>query len=227
MKKGLLVALTLVMVFTLSAMAAAEYNDGHYMGFLPNSHGDVVVEVNIAKGAIVGVNIISPVKLSSTYEYEPGIEAFIEYPSKVLKNQSADIDVVAKATGSYEDYNQAVQMALDIASGSYEGNKYYGLARNFNHGHVLVEITVDGDKVTDVRLVTAQSDKAREMLMPAKGDDYKSAPALKYYKEFPEMAKEAVNEGVYEVDIISGATHSGHSYNEALRDALEQAGFDI
>ena len=56
--------------------------------------------------------------------------------------------------------------------------------------------------------------------MPAKGEDYGSEPALEYFKIFPDKVVE--NQG--EVDMISGATHSYESYNEALRMAMEQAG---
>lgn len=226
MRKSLIVIMGLIMVFTMTAgifAAETSYKDGHYIGYVPNDHGDVVVEVVIERGQIVDVNMLNPFKLD--YSYEPGKKAFLEWPYLVLKNQSTEIDVISGATHSTHDYQKATQMALDIASGKYKGNKYYGVAENFAHGHVLVEITVKGDRIEDARLITAnpellKKEDGREKLMPAKPDDYKSKPALKYFKEFP--VKVVKNQG--NVDGISGATHSAESYNAALDMAMEQAG---
>ena len=220
--------LTVVMVLVISiAVSAAEYSDGHYVGFVAGSHDDTVVEVGIFGGNIVEVNIISPIKLEFAYEYEEGIKAFKEYPAKVLSNQNTDIDVVAGATSSYKTYNEAVQMALDIASGNYKGSKFYGLAKNFAHGHVLVEVTTDGKDVSEVKFITNDDGQDRATIMEPKTASYPSKPAREFFNTFGEKAVEAANAGTYEVDLISGATHSFHEYNAALRDALEQAGFDI
>lgn len=225
-KKGLAILLAAVLVLTLSfgiAAADVQHKDGHYVGYVPNDHGDVVIEVVIERGQITDINMLNPFKLH--YKYEAGKKAFLEWPYMVLEKQSAKHDVISGATHSCHDYEKATQMALDIASGNYDGNKYYGVAENFEHGHVVVEITVEGDKITDCRLITAnpellKKEDGREKLMPAKDDSYPHEVALKYFKEFPEKVVE--NQG--NVDIVSGATHSGHSYNEALDMAMEQAG---
>ncbi|MFW6035280.1 MAG: FMN-binding protein [Halothermotrichaceae bacterium] len=225
MKRSILIAVGLILVISLTAFAA-EYQSGSFIGFVPNDHGDVVLEVNIAKGNIASVNVISPVKTAATYDYEEGIDAYLEYPAKAVEQQSADIEVVSGATSSYNQYNEAVQMALDIASGNYDGNKFYGLTRNFGHGHTLLEVTVEEGNVTAVDYVTSDFDDSKSaMLMPAKTDSYPHEVALNYYKDFPELAKETANDGDgdFEVDIVSGATHSGHDYNAAFRNALNQA----
>lgn len=216
-----------VAIFLVSSLLifAADYKNGYYIGYVPGSREDTVVEVGIFNGNIVEVNIVSPIKLAATYNFEPGVEAFIEYPGKVLAQQNAEIDVVAGATGSYNDYNKAVQMALDIASGNYKGNKYYGLAKDFAHGHVLVEITVDGKKVSDVRFVTNDNGSNRVTLMKPKDDSYPYAPARQLFSTFKDKALAAIAAGKNEVDLVTGATSSSHSFNAALQHALIQAGF--
>eukprot|EP00249_Psilotum_nudum_P036111 c6349_g1_i1 orf=73-549(+) len=153
----------MLMVGVLANLSlAAEYKDGEYIGYVPNEHGDVVIAVAIVKGFITNVEILSPVK--HVYKYEPGQKAFYEYPQKVIKAQSADIDAVAGATHSYQDYNKAVQMALDMASGTYKGKKFCGLSRDYAHGHILVEVTLNDarDKIVDIRFIT-QNEKLKDI----------------------------------------------------------------
>lgn len=222
MKRIFLLTIAIFLVSSL-LIFAADYKDGLYIGFVPG-RDDTVVEVGISNGLIVQVNIVSPVKLEATYSFGPGIDAFIEYPGKVLANQNTDIDAVAGATGSYEDYNKAVQMALDIASGRYKGNKYYGLAKDFAHGHVLIEITVEGKKVTDLRFVTNDSGSDRVTLMKPKDASYPFAPARELFSSFKDKALAAIEAGKNEVDLVAGATSSSISFNAALQHALSQAG---
>lgn len=223
-KKILVMTLCLVVVFSIAVFAAdSSYKDGTYVGFVADDHGDVVIEVRIERGAITDVNMLNPFKLN--YSYEAGKKAFLEWPYLVLANQSLEFDAIAGATSSITEYTAATEMALAIASGTYKGNKYYGVVEDFGHGHVVVEITVDNGKISAAKLVTANpelltKEDGREKLMPAKGDDYKFKVALEYFKTFADKIVE--NQG--NVDTVAGATHSGDSYNEALDMAMEQAG---
>ncbi|HHU92157.1 MAG TPA: FMN-binding protein [Halanaerobiaceae bacterium] len=223
MKKIILLALSIFLVSSLFVFAA-DYKNGYFIGYVPGSREDTVVEVGIFNGNIVEVNIVTPIKVAATYSFEPGVDAFIQYPGKVLAQQNANIDIVAGATSSYVDYNKAVQMALDIASGQYKGNKYYGLAKDFAHGHVLVEITVEGKKVTDVRFITNDTGSNRVSLMGPKDDSYPFAPARELFSTFKDKAIAAIEAGKNEVDVVAGATSSSHSFNAALKHALVQAG---
>lgn len=222
MKKTLLVTLSLVLVmtFTMGVFAAddADWNDGEYVGYVAKDRGDVVIKVEVKRGMIADLDILNRFKLN--YDHDEGRKAFLKYPHLVESAQSTDVDMISGATGSFGDYDKATNMALNIAADNYEGNKYYGIAENFANGHVLVEITVDGDEITEARLITVEEDSEDNKLMPHKTDDYGSEESLNYYKEFPEKVVE--NQG--NVDTVSGATHSGESYNEALDMAMEQAG---
>ena len=221
MKKRLIVvsALIFILLFSMGTFAAdVKWEDGEYVGYKANDRGDLVILVEIERGKIADLDILNRFKLN--YDYEEGKKAYLEYPHIVESKQTADVDIISGATGSSNSYNKATQMALDIASDNYEGNKYYGVAENYEHGHVVVEITVENEKIVDAKLITGDPESDTNMLMPPKTEDYGHKPAYKYFKNFPDEVVE--NQG--KVDIVSGATHSGHSYNEALEMAMEQAG---
>lgn len=224
MKRFLTVALfALVAVAVVGTLAfATEYKNGEYIGYVANDYGDIVVAVAITKGYITNVEIITPVK--HIYQYEPGQKAFYEYPGKVLAAQSADIDAVAGATSSYAQYNQAVQMALDIASGTYKGNKFYGITRDYAHGHTLLEVTLNGakDKIENVKYIVSPGKAAEsETLMTAKVEGkYPLAEAIQAFTNLP---KQVVEGQTVHVDVVSGATHTSHAFQNALYSALNAA----
>lgn len=217
----------LVLIFTFTSVIVAEddveYEDGRYAGYVPDDHGDAVVEVEIEHGAIADVNIVNPFKLH--YDYEEAHEFWLEYPHMVMENQNTeDIDAVSGATGSHERLTEATDQALDIAAGEYDDNKYYGVAKDYENGHVVVEITVEDDEITEFDFITAnpdllEEDDSREMLMEAKDEDYPLEEAYEYFDDFPDKVVE--NQG--NVDLVSGVTGSYETFNAALDMAMEQA----
>lgn len=229
MKRFVTLALIAVMaILVVSSVAlAAKYKDGEYIGVVEDAKkGSTVVAVSIVKGNISNVEILSPVKF--VYPYEQGKKAFFEYPGKVVAKQSGKIDVVAGATGSYTTYNQAVQMALDVAAGTYKGTKYYGLVRDYAHGHIVVEVTLDAakTKIAAVRFITStglDSLKDQETLMADKSKGYPYAAGKTAFETFPGKVVKAQK---MKVDAVSGATHSNNQYFLALLQALASAGVD-
>lgn len=223
-KAWVLLAVAIAVVALASAVTlgaeAPAYKDGSYIGYVANDRGDVVIEVVIQFGRIVDVNMINPDKPQS-YKHEPAKALFREYPLMVVKNQKAAIDAVSGATQSRNDYMKATQMALDIASGKYKGNVFYGLAKNPVNGNTLLAVTVAGKKVTKVEFITKKSDY--DTLMPAKGADYGSKAAKEFFDKFPELAVKAQTD-LKKIDAVSGATHSYHEYLYAYENALKQAG---
>nr|WP_233487073.1 MULTISPECIES: FMN-binding protein [unclassified Halanaerobium] len=223
MKKSIFILFSVFLIFAITSgvYAAEGYKDGTYVAYEPDDYGDLVIEYVIERGRLVDVNMINPFRLN--YDYEPAKIAFLEYPYKALIAENpANVDVVSGATNSCESYNKAAEMALSIADGSYEGNKYYGVAENFASGHVLIEIIVEGEEITNARFITANSELGDhgEMLMPAKSDDSSYAAAVEYFNSFPKKVVE--NQG--NVDLVSGATDSYHNFNDALDMAMKQAG---
>ncbi|MEC9487900.1 MAG: FMN-binding protein [Halanaerobium sp.] len=227
MKRVLILTLAAVLAFSLVAMGAEgpAYEDGSYVWMIENEHGHVVVEVVIEFGAIADVNILNPVK-TPEYSYEPGRMAFLAYPQMVLEQQSVEnieaVDVLAGATHSVEGYNEAVQKCLDIASGKYDGDVYYGLAKDWGHGHNLMEVHVKGGVVTDVSFVKpAISAEEGSRLQPDKTEGYPYEPGVEAYENYPEIAVEKQDPA--KIDVVSGATGSYTKYNAAFAHALEQA----
>ncbi|MCR4401292.1 MAG: FMN-binding protein [Firmicutes bacterium] len=223
-RANVLLAVAVALVALIGSVAfgaeAPSYKDGSYIGYVPDDHGDVVIEVVIQFGKIVDVNMINPDKPQS-YKHEAAKALFREYPLMVVKNQKADIDAVSGATSSRNQYTKATQMALDIASGKYKGNVFYGLAKNPVNGHTLLAVTVQGKKVTKVEFITKKTDY--DTLMAAKGADYKSKPAKEFFDSFPQLAVK-VQTDLKKIDAVSGATHSYHEYLHAYENALRQAG---
>ena len=226
MKKLVMVGFVALMVMALAGtVLAADYKDGEYIGFSPSDHGDLVVAVAIQNGYISNVEILSPVK--HEYKYEAGKEAYYKFPQQVINNQSTDVDAISGATSSYESYPAAVDMALAMAAGTYEGNKYYGVSRDYNHGHVVLEVTLNDakDDIKNVKWITKNPElDQRDTLMGAKTDKYPLDAAIKAFNELPERAakKDSVN-----ADIVSGATHTSIGFYEALLQAVDSAGAEL
>lgn len=81
------------------------YQDGKYSGTAQNEFGGVTVEVTIASGRISSVRITG----CNTFFPETYIDGL---PAKVVSAQTADVAAVSGATGSWQDFVQAVQQAL-------------------------------------------------------------------------------------------------------------------
>lgn len=85
------------------------YRDGTYTGTAQNEFGGVSVAVTIASGRI------STVRITGCNTFFP--QTYIDgLPTKVITAQSADVAAVSGATGSWQDFVQAVQQALRQAA---------------------------------------------------------------------------------------------------------------
>ncbi|PRX19712.1 FMN-binding protein [Orenia metallireducens] len=204
-------------------VAASNYRDGSYIGYVPDKHGDVVIEVTIAQGRIDQVEIINPIK-GENYPSKEAIKFFRQFPQEVIAKQSTEVDLISGATKSYNQYREATNIALAIASGGYNENLYYGIAKDYeDHGYVLLEVAVDKKMIKKVEIIPAHDEK-KEELAGDKGFRYPYYPAKKLYNDFPKVA---VQQQSTDIDIVSGATVSTDAYNAALKQALEQAGLDL
>jgi len=86
------------------------YKDGTYKGQGTNQYGMVEVSVTIKNHKITQVQITNcNTHYSESYLYH--------LPAQVIKYQGADVDVVSGATASTEDFQTAVQDALNQALG--------------------------------------------------------------------------------------------------------------
>jgi uncharacterized protein with FMN-binding domain len=87
------------------------YRDGTYTGTAQNEFGGVSVAVTIASGQIREVRITG----CNTFFPQTYIDGL---PTKVVTGQSANVAAVSGATGSWQDFVQAVQQALRQAASS-------------------------------------------------------------------------------------------------------------
>lgn len=109
-----------------------------------------MIEVKIKFNEITGVEILNNLK-TTEYPHEQACEYFVNFPSAVIRNQGTEgIDMIFSATGSHENYTKAVDIALSRAKGNYDENTYYGVGRDYEHGHYLVEAVIKGEEIKSV-----------------------------------------------------------------------------
>jgi uncharacterized protein with FMN-binding domain len=91
-----------------SQASQAAYKDGTYTGQGTSRRGDVWVQVDVAGGRISNVSITR-----STLQYP--LRDIAGLPQEVVDRQSAQVDVVSRATYSSMAFRQAVTQALSSA----------------------------------------------------------------------------------------------------------------
>ena len=218
-----LFAVLVLLVAFSGIVGAQELSDGEYVGYLPGDHGDIVIEVKVNFNEITGVEILNNLK-TTKYPHEQAREFFVNFPSAVIRNQGTEgIDVISGATGSHESYTKAVDMALNIAKGNYDKNTYYGVSRDYAHGHYLVKAVIEGEEIQSIELITAQNPEEEALVGDKVEGEYPHEPAVKAFNEWPEKA---LDNQTVNVDVVSGATHTIEALNSALAQCLTQAGLN-
>ncbi|MGL5346687.1 MAG: FMN-binding protein [Peptostreptococcaceae bacterium] len=89
-----------------------EYEDGIYEGIGDGYRAGLKVEVTIKEGKIYGINIIEHNEVGSRF-YTP---AFAMIPTKIIEEQTTNVDIVTGATRSSNGIIQAVENALSQAA---------------------------------------------------------------------------------------------------------------
>ena len=92
------------------AAAPASYKDGTYTGQGSSRRGDVWVSIQIQAGRIAQVSITR-----STLQYP--LRDIAGLPNQVVQRQSAQVDIVSRATYSSQAFRGAVAQALASAIG--------------------------------------------------------------------------------------------------------------
>jgi uncharacterized protein with FMN-binding domain len=88
--------------------SATAYKDGTYTGQGTSRRGGVSVSVTVQSGAITNVQITS---VSTQYP----VSRIASLPGVVVKQQTANVNVISGATYSSQAFTQAVQQALKVA----------------------------------------------------------------------------------------------------------------
>jgi uncharacterized protein with FMN-binding domain len=91
-----------------STSAQAAYTDGTYTGQGTSRRGDVWVSVQVQGGRIANVTITR-----STLQYP--LRDIANLPTEVVQRQSAQVDIVSRATYSSQAFRTAVAQALSAA----------------------------------------------------------------------------------------------------------------
>jgi len=85
------------------------FRDGTYTGQGSSRRGDVWVSVQVQGGRIANVSITR-----STLQYP--LRDIAGLPSQVVQRQTAQVDIVSRATYSSQAFRQAVSQALSKAA---------------------------------------------------------------------------------------------------------------
>ncbi len=164
--KKLWIGLAAVAVLGLCAESglAAKYTPGVYKGSAAGHSskkhpGKIVAEVTVDENAITDIKLVEFVQTEKKKQGERNAKAKEAIPAAILSAQSLQIDSVTKASESSVGIELAVAEALEKATVAYKDGKYEGKARGYDKppkhpGEIVVEVTIAGGKISDIKLVT-------------------------------------------------------------------------
>ncbi|MFW6287142.1 MAG: FMN-binding protein, partial [bacterium] len=200
------------------------FDDNIYVGYSKVSRGYVEAQVEIEDDEIVDVNLVEytdqGVAKDESYSYEEYHEAIEELPARFVEANDHDIDVYSGATGTSDKAKEAVEMALEKAEGKTEfDGTFMGVSDpSSRNAWGIAVVTVEDGNITDIKLEESNDGELKDE------DNYD-------YEEFheakPAMEERFVEENDHEVDIYSGATSSSEQWMQAVRRALNKAGYAI
>ncbi len=188
-----------------------------------DEHGYAEAEVTISNGNITDVTLWEYTgngePKDEDYEYDVWHEASEELPERFVEANSADIDVYTEATGSSKKSKDAVEKAIERASGYEEpfDGTFMGISDKDERGRWGVAwVTLENGNITEVELEEVEEDgEFRE-------EDYDGIEEWsEAYEEMPERFEEANSS---EVDVYTGATGTSEKWMEAVERVLENAG---
>ena len=195
------------------------YKDGDFYGQAQGFRGNVKVCVTIKDSKIKSIKVV---KSQDDKAYFDKATTLL---SKIVTNQTTNVDTVSGATYSSNGLIGAVRNALDKATVKsrktnsnklvknkkkttkgkipYKNGVYYGTGEGYK-GDVKVAVVIENQKIQYILIMENEDDK--EYFTKAKGvlED-----VLKYQRT--------------DVDTVSGATYSSNGILEAIKKALKNA----
>lgn len=199
------------------------YADGIYTGSSRGYGGPVKVQVTMENGRITDVQI-----LSASHETAAFLRRAKRLTSIVLEAQTWDVDAVSEATYTSRGILGAVRNALTgeevinpappqpkepeplaaeefAAPSAYRDGVYTASAEGFG-GPITVQVTVAGDTITDITIVSAEGENQP------------------YFSRARRVISATLAQGTPAgVDSISGATYSSTGILNAVKLALAKA----
>lgn len=102
----------------------------------------------------------------------------------------------------------AAETEKETTAAAENGGVFTGKAAGF-HGDIVVEITVDGDTITDLQVTEhSETENIGEAALPI-------------------LAQQALENQTINVDTVAGATVTSDGFRAALEDAVKNAGLDV
>jgi RnfABCDGE-type electron transport complex D subunit len=177
--------------------------DGVYEGRAEGAQGDILLEITVESGDIVGLEILE--EQETEHLAQPAYE---ELEAQLLREQTADLDVISGATYTSEAFMEAVQQAIDTATSNsetefdIEAGEYTGKAQG-HIGEIELEVVVEAGEIIEINVVS-QNETA------GLGDT-----------AIEKVTTAIVENQSLEVDTVSGATNSSEAAIKAVRNALD------
>ncbi|UMZ74596.1 FMN-binding protein [Natranaerofaba carboxydovora] len=232
------------------ALAKAEGEtlfDGRFMGISDDdsrSWGIAIVEVEdgnivdveleeVAKDDPYGLKRDSDLK-DEEYSYEEFHEAKEEMPGRFVGANGPEVDIYTGATGSSEQWKQAVARALAKA-GVYE--RTVGASEE-SRGFTKADIILDGDEFVNIGLTEYTNDGLRkdvdfEYLDEGRIESWSERIDVDLFEEYDshgamvsELENRFLESSSSDVDGITGATSTSDQAKEAVANALSEGPFD-
>ncbi|HWQ22393.1 MAG TPA: FMN-binding protein [Clostridia bacterium] len=213
------IAAALVVVAFTGCAKKATWTDGTYEGFSKvDDYGNLGhATVTIAGDKITAATYVELTpKTKDNYSYPTAVDAVATMQAKLIETGDiAQVDAVAKATGTSEQTTEAVNNALKDAGtvGSYTDGTYSGFSTADDRGNIgYASVTVSGGKITDAKLLALQVKTA---------DNYKYPTSI---AAWPTLIQSLVEkQDVTTVDAVSQATQTTDRFKETVTNALDKA----
>ncbi|MGN1054282.1 MAG: FAD-dependent oxidoreductase [Erysipelotrichaceae bacterium] len=209
MKKLLILVVTCFLFATVGCSKGDTYVAGTYSAEADGYAGKVKVTIT------TDAKSITDVKVEGAKETEEiGGAALSVLAERIMKAQSAEIDVVTGATYTSNGAKEAALAAIEMAKKgegandaelTYTPGTYTGTGVGYN-GEVKLDVTFDEKNIVSIE-VNSQKETA-----------YVGSPA------YDILFADAIEANGSGVDVVSGATFTSRAIKEALNDAATQAG---
>lgn len=113
MKKAIFILMTIVLILGLASCAPKDktYVPGEYIGVGEGHHGPIKVRIKTDEYNILDIQVIEEYEMP-----ELAVIVYEEIPNKVIKSNSADVEVVAGASYTSVGLIDAIKDGLEKAS---------------------------------------------------------------------------------------------------------------
>ncbi|KAB3540993.1 FMN-binding protein [Alkaliphilus pronyensis] len=213
-----------------SSEPANLYSDGTYSAVSDASDkGYSAVTVTIANDEITEIELFEyngfGDEKTEAYPYEEYHQAKEEMPARFIEANGTDVEVFTGATGSSNNWIQALERALENAKleadndSTYFNGTFLGASDLGEKGRGVAWVTIEDDAIKSVELkaTTFEKDTNKEVF---KGEDYPFEP---FHEAVTEMSARFIEANGSEVEIYTGATGSSVQWQQAVERALEKA----